>query len=242
MKRQLLTYAIAVAVAFGAIVACTKKDSNSETISLNNVQMSGPDDPSSIADCYAKFISTLKNPPTGYIPGDAENAFTECANSFFNGGSGGGGKKLVPPAPPFPHGQIDPYFVSEIPKIDLSAEKAICDFFKMPYPLPGSSSQIPLYSAKTNQLNTYNAIIAKILKEMPVLPQPQTRDKVNAIITHMTNYGDLYINIHVESFLIYVVNIAFKYNTPMGLSSSFAATLKMRPEEYKLIFTEVTGL
>ncbi|GGH62453.1 hypothetical protein HNQ91_001267 [Filimonas zeae] len=239
MKRQLLTYAIAVAVAFGAIVACTKRDSKPENLTLNNTQMSGPDDPSSIADCYTKFTNTLKNPPAGYTPGDAENAFTECANSFINLG-GGGGRKLYPPAPPFPTGQIDPYFISNESEADLSGEREICEFFNMPYPLLLDGSQTMIYNVRRRELNNFNSAIADALHSQQSLVLFSARDKVNAVLNYMMNHPDDYVLMFDrEKFFKYVTNVAFKYSTRLGLGTTFINFFQIYTVPgYELIYKE----
>lgn len=241
MKRQLLTFAAAAAVALCTIIACSKKDSNPEKLALNSTQMSGPDDPaSSINECYARFTNTMKNKPEDYIPGDAENAFTDCVNGFIDLHNGGG-TSLKPPADPVPDGQWDPFFVDPPTRPDRyrDGEQIFCSFFHLTFPLPATLSNGPSMVTLKADIITYNRIIASVLRSNPLMRAP--REKVNAIIYHIENFGSQYLFLNRERFYDYAMNVVFKYNEPLAIRTQFADALQMNNDDFKLIFKESTG-
>lgn len=244
MKRQLLTFAAAAAVALCTIVACSKKDnSNPEKLSLNNGQMSGQDDDpaSSISECFRRFTNTIKNKPEDYIPGDAENAFTDCVNGFIDLHNGGG-TSLKPPADPAPDGQWDPFFpappTNTVPYID--GEKLICDFFGLPYPLTGRPSNVSIgkWAKLTGDIYVYNKIIADATFADPL--SVSARDRANVIITHVYNNGYLYLGLNKEQFFDYMLNVVLKYNSKLSIRTQFADVLSMNDANFRAIFNEVT--
>jgi hypothetical protein len=206
MKKNLSLIQLAI---LGALFFACSKDSNvtrQEKLSVSNaladIDTTGY---SGAMACYDTYFNTLKNPPSGSIPGDAQIDLNTCLSPYRGSSGTGPNKKLLPPAPKVVLTQF-PVPPDAGTRIDDNLRYV--GFFHLTVLEHPTDAD---YTTASVTFDRFSSIVCDAIAENITFPDPSNIDKMTAGVTYATNHPDRFVSDAEKDEFLRFLSFVFQY-------------------------------
>ncbi|KAA2241711.1 hypothetical protein F0L74_17710 [Chitinophaga agrisoli] len=214
MKTQSL---LTLAAIFAALLFSCSKDNDPAPPKLQKMSVTNATadaDPTGGANstCFSTYSNTVRNPPSGYIPGTAEADLNTCLETNWDISQGAPGPRQVPPAPPIvltPAPPSLPPINTTPPPVDDNL--AYLKFFNV------QGYGFDLFSRTLDEarqlFDRYCQIVCAAITENINWSNPNYVDKSVASVIYATNHPEVFQSAEDKDMFLRFLGLVFAKDT-----------------------------